>query len=157
MTKNSSHNSGPQRAFWKTKPISDMSHSEWESLCDGCGKCCLNKLENDDTGEVHYTKIACRLLDNESCKCSQYSIRHQFVPDCIVLTPKNISEHAYWLPKTCAYYLLWKGKDLFDWHPLVSGDTNTVHEANVSVKEKTIAEFEVDEDEWEDYLWDEEV
>ena len=157
MTKNSSHNSGPQTAFWKTKPISDMSHSEWESLCDGCGKCCLNKLENDDTGEVHYTKIACRLLDNESCKCSQYSIRHQFVPDCIVLTPKNISEHAYWLPKTCAYYLLWKGKDLFDWHPLVSGDTNTVHEANVSVKEKTIAEFEVDEDEWEDYLWDEEV
>ena len=102
MTKNSSHNSGPQKAFWKTKPISDMSHSEWESLCDGCGKCCLNKLENDDTGEVHYTKIACRLLDNESCKCSQYSIRHQFVPDCIVLTPKNISEHAYWLPKTCA-------------------------------------------------------
>ena len=88
MTKNSSHNSGPQKAFWKTKPISDMSHSEWESLCDGCGKCCLNKLENDDTGEVHYTKIACRLLDNESCKCSQYSIRHQFVPDCIVLTPK---------------------------------------------------------------------
>ena len=157
MTKNSSHNSGLQKAFWKTKPISDMSQSEWESLCDGCGKCCLNKLENDDTGEVHYTKIACRLLDNESCKCSQYSIRHQFVPDCIVLTPKNISEHAYWLPKTCAYYLLWKGKDLFDWHPLVSGDTNTVHEANVSVKEKTIAEFEVDEDEWEDYLWDEEV
>ena len=157
MTKNSSHNSGPQKSFWKTKPISDMSHSEWESLCDGCGKCCLNKLENDDTGEVHYTKIACRLLDNESCKCSQYSIRHQFVPDCIVLTPKNISEHAYWLPKTCAYYLLWKGKDLFAWHPLVSGDKNTVHEANVSVKEKTIAEFEVDEDEWEDYLWDEEV
>jgi len=157
MTKNSSHNSGPQKPFWKTKPISDMSHSEWESLCDGCGKCCLNKLENEGTGEVHYTKIACRLLDNESCKCSQYSIRHQFVPDCIVLTPKNISEHAYWLPKTCAYYLLWKGKDLFDWHPLVSGDTNTVHEANVSVKEKTIAEFEVDEDEWEDYLWDEEV
>ncbi len=157
MTKNSSHNSGHQKTFWKTKPISDMSHSEWESLCDGCGKCCLNKLENEDTGEVHYTKIACRLLDNESCKCSQYSIRHQFVPDCIVLTPKNISEHAYWLPKTCAYYLLWKGKDLFDWHPLVSGDTNTVHEANVSVKEKTIAEFEVDEDEWEDYLWDEEA
>jgi len=157
MKKNSSHNSGPQKEFWKRKPLSDMSHSEWESLCDGCGKCCLNKLENDDTGEVHYTKIACRLLDNESCKCSQYSIRHQFVPDCIVLTPKNISEHAYWLPKTCAYYLLWKGKDLFDWHPLVSGDTNTVHEVNVSVKEKTTAEFEVDEDEWEDYLWDDEV
>ena len=90
------------------------------SPCDGCGKCCLNKLENDETGEVHYTKIACRLLDNESCKCSQYTIRHQFVPECIVLTPKNISEHAYWLPKTCAYYLVWKGQELYNWHPLVS-------------------------------------
>ena len=123
----------------------------------GCGKCCLNKLENDETGEVHYTKIACRLLDNESCKCSQYKIRHQFVPDCIVLTPKNISEHAYWLPKTCAYYLVWKGKELYNWHPLVSGTSNSVHEANISVQNKTIAEFEVNEDEWEDQLWEEEV
>ena len=107
--------------------------------------------------KIHYTKIACRLLDNESCKCSQYSIRHQFVPECIVLTPKNISEHAYWLPKTCAYYLVWKGQELYNWHPLVSGTSNSVHDANVSVQNKTIAEFEVNEDEWEDYLWEEEV
>jgi uncharacterized cysteine cluster protein YcgN (CxxCxxCC family) len=79
------------------------------------------------------------------------------VPECIVLTPKNIGEHAYWLPKTCAYYLIWKGKDLYTWHPLVSGTSNSVHEANVSVQNKTIAEFEVSEDEWEDYLWEEEV
>ena len=128
-----------------------------QALCDGCGKCCLNKLENDETGEVHYTTIACRLLDNKSCKCSQYTIRHQFVPECIVLTPKNISEHAYWLPKTCAYYLVWKGKELYNWHPLVSGTSNSVHDAKVSVQNKTIAEFQVNEDEWEDYLWEEEV
>ena len=108
--KNRLQKEGIQQEFWKNKQMSEMSKVEWEALCDGCGKCCLNKLENDETGEVHYTKIACRLLDNESCKCSQYTIRHQFVPECIVLTPKNISEHAYWLPKTCAYYLVWKGK-----------------------------------------------
>ena len=117
--KNGSQKQGIHEGFWKKKSMSDMSRSEWEALCDGCGKCCLNKLENDETGEVHYTKIACRLLDNESCKCSQYAFRHQFVPECIVLTPKNIGEHAYWLPKTCAYYLIWKGKDLYTWHPLV--------------------------------------
>ena len=109
--KNRLQKEGIQQEFWKNKQMSEMSKVEWEALCDGCGKCCLNKLENDETGEVHYTKIACRLLDNESCKCSQYKIRHQFVPECIVLTPKNISEHAYWLPKTCAYYLVWKGKN----------------------------------------------
>ena len=146
-----------RKYFWKKIPLNKLTHEEWEALCDGCGKCCLNKLENDETGEVYYTTIACRLLDNESCKCSQYSIRHQFVPECIVLTPKNISEHAYWLPKTCAYYLVWKGKELYDWHPLISGTSNSVHDANVSVQNKTIAEFEVNEDEWEDHLWDEEV
>ena len=155
--KNCSKKEGIQQEFWKNKQMSEMSKVEWEALCDGCGKCCLNKLENDETGEVHYTTIACRLLDNESCKCSQYSIRHQFVPECIVLTPKNISEHAYWLPKTCAYYLVWKGKELHNWHPLISGTSNSVHDANVSVQNKTIAEFEVNEDEWEDHLWDEEV
>ena len=155
--KNRSQKERIQQEFWKNKQMSEMSKAEWEALCDGCGKCCLNKLENDETGEVHYTTIACRLLDNESCKCSQYSIRHQFVPECIVLTPKNISEHAYWLPKTCAYYLVWKGQELYNWHPLISGTSNSVHDANVSVQNKTIAEFEVNEDEWEDCLWEEEV
>ena len=155
--KNRSQKERIQQEFWKNKQMSEMSKAEWEALCDGCGKCCLNKLENDETGEVHYTTIACRLLDNESCKCSQYSIRHQFVPECIVLTPKNISEHAYWLPKTCAYYLVWKGQELYNWHPLISGASNSVHDANVSVQNKTIAEFEVNEDEWENYLWEEEV
>ena len=113
-------NNGFRRDSGKKKPMSDMSRLEWEALCDGCGKCCLNKLENDETEEVQYTTIACRLLDNESCKCSQYAIRHQFVPECIVLTPKNIGEHAYWLPKTCAYYLIWKGKDLYNYQTKIS-------------------------------------
>ena len=141
--------------FWEKKSLNAMSQKEWEALCDGCGKCCLNKLEDEETGAVDMTRIACRLLDDQSCLCSQYPIRHQFVPECIVLTPKTLKENMYWLPQTCAYRLLSEGRPLFDWHPLVSGDPNSVHRAGVSVQGMTIPEFEVDEDDWEDHIIEE--
>ncbi len=108
--------------------------AEWEALCDGCGKCCLNKLEDADTGEVEFTRVACRLFDGETCRCGHYAIRKQFVPECVVLTPENIEHNAYWMPRTCAYRLLYEGKPLYDWHPLISGRPASVHEAGVSVR-----------------------
>ena len=141
--------------FWERKPLRKMNQREWEALCDGCGKCCLNKLEDEDTGEVALTCVACRLLDDESCRCTQYDIRHQFVPECIVMKPENIDSHAYWLPQTCAYRLLWEGKPLYDWHPLLSGTANSVHDAGVSVQGRTVSEFETPMEEWEDYLIEE--
>lgn len=138
--------------FWERKRLEQMSQAEWEALCDGCGKCCLNKLEDGDTGEVALTRVACRLLDDTTCRCSQYDIRHQFVPDCIVLRPGNIAENAYWMPETCAYKLLWQGNPLPDWHPLVSGVPGSVHQAGVSMRGQTVSEFEVPEDEWDDYI-----
>lgn len=141
--------------FWKHVNLQKMTPQEWEALCDGCGKCCLNKLEDPDTGEVALTCVACRLLDDETCRCAHYDVRKQIVPECIVLTPDNIEEHAYWMPETCAYRLLWQGKPLFDWHPLISGTAETVHQAGVSVRGQTVSEFEVSEDEWEDHIIEE--
>ncbi len=135
--------------------MAKLTPQEWEALCDGCGKCCLNKLEFEDTGEVAFTRVACRLLDGETCQCSNYPNRKQFVPECVVLTPKTLPKVAYWLPRTCAYRLLHEGKPLEDWHPLVSGDPNSVHAAGMSVQGWTIPEFEVDEDDWEDHIIDE--
>ncbi|MCR9126655.1 MAG: YcgN family cysteine cluster protein [Rhodobacteraceae bacterium] len=146
---------GLRPRFWETVPLDRMTRNEWEALCDGCGKCCLNKLEDEDTGEVALTRIACRLLDDSTCRCGQYEIRHQFVPECIVLRPSNLDRHAYWMPKTCAYRLLWEGKPLFDWHPLVSGTDETVHSAGVSVQGWTVPEYEVPEEEWEDHIIEE--
>lgn len=141
--------------FWETVPLSQMTSEEWEALCDGCGKCCLNKIEFEDTGEVAFTRIACRLLDGETCRCTQYPIRHQFVPDCVTLTPAKLPDVAYWLPRTCAYRLLHEGKPLFRWHPLVSGDPDSVHRAGASVQGWTVPEFEVHEDDWEDHIIEE--
>ncbi len=141
--------------FWETVPLDDLTREEWELLCDGCGKCCLNKLEDEDTGEVALTRVSCRLLDGESCRCSQYPIRHQFVPECIVLTPETLVKNMYWLPQTCAYRLRAEGRPLYDWHPLVAGDAEEVHRAGVSVRGITIPEFEVDEDDWEDLIIEE--
>jgi len=149
--------SGLSPRFWERKPLRQLNPREWEALCDGCGKCCLNKLEDEDTGEVDLTCVACRLLDNETCRCAQYEIRHQFVPECIVLRPENIDEHAYWMPQTCAYRLLWEGKPLFDWHPLISGTAESVHSAGVSVRNRTVPEFEIPEEDWEDYIIEEPV
>ncbi|QDY68442.1 YcgN family cysteine cluster protein [Qingshengfaniella alkalisoli] len=138
--------------FWETVPLDKMNRAEWEALCDGCGKCCLNKLEDADTGEVAFTSVACRLLDGESCRCAQYDIRKQFVPECVVLKPENLHEIAYWMPATCAYRLLHEGQPLYDWHPLISGDPDSVHEAGLSVRGWTTPEFEISEDDWEDYI-----
>ena len=146
---------GLAHRFWEKKPMAKLSKREWEALCDGCGKCCLNKIEDEETGRVYLTRVACRLFDDSTCKCGQYKIRHQFVPECIVLRPDNIDEHAYWMPRTCAYRLVWQGKPLPNWHPLVSGDPETVHDAGVSMRGRTVAEFEVDEDDWEDHLIEE--
>ena len=141
--------------FWERVPLDQMTAAEWEALCDGCGLCCLNKLEDEETGDVEFTRIACRLLDGETCRCGNYDIRKTLVPECVVLTPKTLPDVAYFMPRTCAYRLLHEGKPLRDWHPLVSGDPETVHEAGISVRGWTLPEFEVPEEEWEDHLIEE--
>ena len=146
---------GLQPRYWERKPMSKLSQKEWEALCDGCGKCCLNKLEDDETGEVELTRVACRLLDDNTCHCSQYPIRHQFVPECIVLSPKNIDDHMYWLPQTCAYRLVHEGRPLYDWHPLISGNPETVHARGNTLRNYTVSEFEVADEDWEDYIIEE--
>lgn len=125
--------------FWQTKTLAQMSQAEWESLCDGCGRCCLVKLEDEETGDIALTDIACRLLDNQRCKCKQYDTRHEIVADCVRLTPQNISQ-LKWMPKSCAYRLLAEGKDLAWWHPLISGNKETVHQAGISIQGKTVSE-----------------
>ena len=140
--------------FWETKPMAKLNPKEWEALCDGCGKCCLNKLE-DEEGTVALTSVACRLLDNTTCLCGNYAKRHQFVPECIVLNPKTIKDNLYWLPQTCGYRLIHEGRSLYDWHPLISGDPASVHRAGVTMQGQTIPEFEVDEDDWEDHIIEE--
>ena len=142
-------------SFWYRVPLDRMNPAEWESLCDGCGKCCLNKIEFEDTGEVAFTRIACRLLDGESCRCTNYEIRRQFVPDCVQLSPATLPKIAYWMPRTCAYRLLWEGKSLPSWHHLLTGSHDSIHEAGASVRGWTVPEFEVDEDDWEDHIIDE--
>lgn len=144
----------PRPRFWD-KPLRELSRAEWEALCDGCGKCCLNKLEYEDTGAVVFTRIACRLLDGHSCRCTRYPIRRQFVPDCVSLTAASVARVAYWLPRTCAYRLRHEGKPLPDWHPLETGDPESVHRAGMSVRGWTIPETAVAEDEWEDHTIDE--
>lgn len=137
--------------FWERKSLKELSPDEWESLCDGCGKCCLHKLEDDETGEVHYTCVACRYLDSGTASCQQYEQRLELVPECIDLQPEDV-EQFHWLPQTCAYRLVSEGKPLYDWHPLISGDPSTVHKAGISVRGRVLAEGEVSEDELEDYI-----
>ncbi len=143
--------------FWETVPLERMSAEEWEALCDGCGKCCLNKLEDIDTGEIAYTRVACRLFDDSTCRCGNYAIRKQLVPECVVLTPANIGQTSHWMPRSCAYRRLNEGRGLAPWHPLVSGDPGSVHRAGVSVRGQTLPEFEIDIADWEDHIIDEEI
>ena len=138
--------------FWERIPLARMNRDEWEALCDGCGKCCLNKIEYEDTGELAFTRVACKLLDGQTCQCSSYPNRHDFVPDCIVLTPKKLKEIAWWLPATCAYRLRAEGKPLLPWHYLISGDRESVHRAGASVRGWTVSELTVTEDDWDDYI-----
>jgi len=144
-----------RKRFWETVPLNRMTPEEWEALCDGCGKCCLNKLEDADTGEVFFTNIACRLLDDTTCRCGNYAIRKSLVPECVVLSPGTLKDVAYWLPRTCAYRRLHEGRKLAEWHPLISGDPETVHHAGASVQGRTLPEYEIPEEDWEDHIIEE--
>ena len=129
----------PPRPFWEVKTLAEMSPAEWESLCDGCGLCCLVRFEDEDTGEIIPTRVHCKLFDTNACRCTDYENRHQYVPECIKLTPGNIDDLA-WMPRSCAYRRLHKGKTLPHWHPLLTGDPESVHRAGVSVRGQTISE-----------------
>ena len=137
--------------FWEL-PLDDLDREEWEALCDGCGKCCLNKLEFEDTGELVFTCIGCKLLDTQTGRCKSYANRHDFVPNCVVLTPGKIAEISYWLPATCAYRLRFDGQPLPEWHPLLTGEAESVHRAGMSVRGWAISEARVPEEDWEDYV-----
>jgi uncharacterized protein len=128
--------------FWTRKTLAEMTRKEWESLCDGCGRCCLVKFEDEETGEIAYTDVSCKLLDTGTCRCSDYKNRAKKVDDCVKLTPKNVGSLA-WLPTTCAYRILDEGGDLPWWHPLVSGDPETVATAGISMRGKAVNEMDV--------------
>ena len=143
--------------FWRRFPLEELTKPEWEALCDGCAKCCLVKLEDERTGEVAYTNVACRLLDLGTCRCGNYPLRRQLVKGCVVLTPENIEEVLHWMPATCAYRLVHDGRDLEPWHPLLSGDPMSVHRAGVSFLGRMVPEYEVPEDDLPDFVIDEDV
>ena len=128
-----------QQPFWRTKSLDQMSAAEWESLCDGCGLCCLIRFEDEETGEVIPTRVACKLLDQHLCRCKDYVNRKAHVPDCIKLTPWNIEALA-WMPPSCAYRRLHEGRGLPSWHPLITGDPDSVHVAGVSIRDQTVSE-----------------
>jgi uncharacterized cysteine cluster protein YcgN (CxxCxxCC family) len=138
-------------AFWNTKSLSEMTAEEWESVCDGCGRCCLHKLQDEDSGLMFYTNVACRLLDREHCRCSNYPQRMVIVHDCLSLAA-NTGARFDWLPLSCAYRRLANQQSLEWWHPLISGDPNTVHQAGISVRGKTVPEASVTREELEDHI-----
>lgn len=135
--------------FWEVKSLAEMTTQEWESLCDGCGKCCLIKLEDEDSGEIAFTSVVCDLIDLDTCRCTRYSERCTLVPECIDLKQHDFAEYN-WLPSTCAYRLLTDGKPLPDWHPLVSGTTESVKEVGVSISSYAVKESQVDD--FEDHI-----
>jgi len=133
----------PKRPFWQTKTLAEMTPVEWEALCDGCAKCCLHKIEDEDSGQVYFTFVACRLLNTNTCRCQDYTHRSELVKDCLLLTSEMVNT-IQWLPKTCAYRRLAEGRGLAPWHPLVSGDPKTVQQAGISVCGKVIPESQAD-------------
>lgn len=140
-----------EKEFWKHKTLAEMSLEEWEALCDGCGICCLFKVEDEDSGEVQLTNVACRFLDLDTCICQLYDQRMGAMPTCIKLSPSKV-ENLTWLPDTCTYRLIMNGKPLPDWHPLVSGDPSSIHRAGISVQGKVIKESAVDMNNLEEYV-----
>lgn len=134
-----------EKPFWQTVKLADMTAAQWEALCDGCAKCCLVKLQDEDSGEIVFTDIVCNLLDQQSCRCTHYEERTKLVPDCVKLSKENLDKIDF-MPPSCAYRLLHEGKDLPQWHPLVSGRADSVVEAGMSVKGRVIAEMAFDGD-----------
>ena len=131
--------------FWKQKKLNQLNDIEWESLCDGCARCCLHKLEDIDTNELCFTNITCKLLDINSCRCMKYDERFKWVPDCISLR-QDLEQTIKWLPSTCAYRLISEGKDLPNWHPLISNDPSSVEKAGISIKHLAQSEDDIDDD-----------
>lgn len=144
-------NTGDERPYWERKSLDEMTHQEWEQLCDGCGRCCMLKLEDEDSGEIFLTRLACKLLAIGQCSCTDYKNRHERVPDCLSLTPQMVRELT-WLPETCAYRLINEGQSLAWWHPLVSGDAQTVHDAGISVRDWAMPETAARAEELHKYL-----
>ena len=142
-----------EQPFWKTKKLTEMTPKEWESLCDGCAKCCLVKLEDEETKELFFTGLHCKLLDGTTCRCSDYPNRKKYVPICVKLTPE-IVETVDWLPESCAYRLVHEGKDLHDWHHLVCGDREEIHRRGWSARGKTVTEEGVDDEDAINYVID---
>ena len=136
--------------FWESKRLEEMTRDEWESLCDGCARCCLLKIEDEDTHEIFFTNVVCKYLDQPNCRCTEYKDRNRLVPDCVHVTPEVARQP--WLPGTCAYRLLAEGKPLPAWHPLVSGDPESVHEAGISMRFNAISEEHVHPDELVEHL-----
>lgn len=149
--------------FWETKSLEQMNQEEWEALCDGCAKCCLNKFIDDEEEEgptavlhqdeqVHYTNIACRYLNSHKCECTEYSQRTMLVPDCIQLTKENLKD-IFFMPTSCAYRRLHEGRGLPHWHPLLNGGKKSLmHKKQMSVRNKTISELQVNMDDFEDFI-----
>jgi uncharacterized cysteine cluster protein YcgN (CxxCxxCC family) len=145
----------PRKPFWEYKTLGQMTVAEWESLCDGCGLCCLVRFEDEVSGEVIPTRVHCKLFDSQACSCTDYADRQKYVPDCVKLTPHNI-ERLQWMPLSCAYRRLNEGRTLPEWHPLVTGDPESVHKAGISIRGQTISEetLEDPEDALEYTAWD---
>ena len=144
----------PVSRFWEEKPLDQLSREEWESLCDGCARCCLIKLEDEEDGSLYTTSLVCRYLDLESGRCGCYAERTTLVPECLQVTPEN-ADKLEWMPQSCAYRLLAEGGSLPEWHPLISGSKESVHEAGISVRNFAISEAEVpNEEHWQEYIID---
>ena len=143
--------------FWERVPLPEMTHEEWEALCDGCGLCCLLKLEDIDSGRVHYTNVTCRLFDPETRRCGNYALRRQLVKGCVHLTPENLDETAAWMPASCAYRRLYEGRGLAGWHPLLSGTQDSVADAGIAVAPPLFPEYEVAEEDLEDHVLDDDL
>ena len=135
---------GNEAPFWRSKSLRDLTDAQWESLCDGCGQCCLIKFQDEDTDELLHTRLSCELLDVGTCRCNDYDNRHSRIPDCVVIAPDTV-ETLDWLPHSCAYRLVAEGRDLYWWHPLVSGDPDSVHQAGISVRDWATSEEGVPE------------
>mgnify|MGYP000326560412 FL=1 len=137
--------------FWERFPLEELSHEEWEALCDGCGRCCLVKLQDEDDGRLYFTDLACQYLDHHQCRCTTYADRFERVPDCVRVTAR-MARNYDWLPASCAYRRLARGQGLADWHPLISGDPESVHRAGISVRDAVVSETAVAEADYEDHV-----